>query len=75
VRALSDSLRPELASQHVRVSVIEPGAVKAELLMHVRPEVRAQWTAARRPIEQLEPEDVADAIAYSVTRARRIASS
>jgi len=72
VRAFSDSVREELASRHVRVSVIEPGAVNTELFTHLRPGVRTQ-TAAHLQIERLEPEDVADAIAYIVTRARRIA--
>jgi NADP-dependent 3-hydroxy acid dehydrogenase YdfG len=42
VGAFSESLRQELAPQHVRVSLVEPGAVDTELRDHNRPEVREQ---------------------------------
>ena len=73
VVAFSESLRQEITRRHVRVSVIEPGAVRTELVSHVRPEVRAQSTQTFTAIEQLEPEDIADAIQYIVSRPRRIA--
>jgi NADP-dependent 3-hydroxy acid dehydrogenase YdfG len=72
VGAFSESLRQEVTSQHVRVSLVEPGAVITELLDHLRPEIRNQ----PRPIdsiEKLEAEDIADAIGYIVTRPRRVA--
>ena len=56
----------------MRVSVIEPGAVNTELRDHLRPEVREQL-ARRSQFEAMEPEDIADAIAYLVTRPRRVA--
>jgi NADP-dependent 3-hydroxy acid dehydrogenase YdfG len=73
VGAFSDSLRQELTARHVRVSVVEPGAVRTELLSHVRPEVLAQAPHLSASIERLEAEDIADVIAYVVTRPRRVA--
>jgi len=72
VGAFSESLRQEVAGRHVRVSVIEPGSAKTELRSHMRADVQAR-SHARASVERLEPEDVADAVAYVVTRPRRIA--
>jgi NADP-dependent 3-hydroxy acid dehydrogenase YdfG len=52
--------------------VIEPGSAKTELRSHMRPAVQAR-SHSRASVERLEPEDVADAVAYVVTRPRRIA--
>jgi NADP-dependent 3-hydroxy acid dehydrogenase YdfG len=72
VNAFSESLRQEVTERHVRVSVIEPGAVATELSSHNRPEVLEQ---IRRTFdfERLQSDDIADAIAYVVTRARHVA--
>jgi NADP-dependent 3-hydroxy acid dehydrogenase YdfG len=73
VGAFSESLRQEVTRRHVRVSLVEPGFVATELLTHVRPEVREQSAHRFSDIEPLEPGDIADAIAYIVTRPRRMA--
>jgi NADP-dependent 3-hydroxy acid dehydrogenase YdfG len=73
VGAFSESLRQEFSRRHVRVSVVEPGAVATELADHLRPEVREQMMARFGDIERLESEDIADAILYVVTRPRRVA--
>ena len=39
VGAFSESLRQEVTKRHVRVSLVEPGAVETELAGHNRPEV------------------------------------
>lgn len=73
LNAFAESLRQELVSERVRVSVVEPGTVDTELVNHLSEITR---DAARRQIsgiEALRPEDVADAIAYIVTRERRVA--
>src|SRR5580693_7747260 len=71
VGAFSESLRQEMAKQYVRVSLVEPGATATELATHNRPEVldaiRGQFGA------RMEAEDIADAIAYIVTRPRHVA--
>jgi NADP-dependent 3-hydroxy acid dehydrogenase YdfG len=71
--SFSDSLRQEVLGKKVRVSVVEPGLVDTELVTHMREEVQQ---AARRQFEQVEPmrpEDIADAVAFIVTRDRRVA--
>jgi NADP-dependent 3-hydroxy acid dehydrogenase YdfG len=73
VGAFSESLRQELATRHVRVSVVEPGAVDTELPDHLRPEVREQLHKRFGDIERMQAEDIADAIVYIVTRPRRVA--
>jgi NADP-dependent 3-hydroxy acid dehydrogenase YdfG len=72
VGAFSESLRQEVARRHVRVSLVEPGAVATELVSHNRPEIREQM-AGRDDFERMVPEDIAEAIAYIVTRPWRMA--
>jgi NADP-dependent 3-hydroxy acid dehydrogenase YdfG len=71
--AFSESLRQELVKSRVRVSVVEPGTVDTELASHLRADIRAAVAGQVASIEALQPEDIADAIAYIVTRDRRIA--
>ena len=73
VGAASESLRQELAARHVRVSLVEPGAVDTELPTHVREEVREQMMQRFDGIERLQADDIADAILYIVTRSRHVA--
>jgi NADP-dependent 3-hydroxy acid dehydrogenase YdfG len=73
VGAFSESLRQELAERHVRVSLVEPGAVETELSDHLRPEIREQAMKRFVAIERLRASDIADAIAYIVTRPRHVA--
>jgi NADP-dependent 3-hydroxy acid dehydrogenase YdfG len=73
VGAFSESLRQELAERHVRVSLVEPGAVATELADHVRPEVREQMMKRFGGIDRLQASDIADAIAYVLTRPRHVA--
>lgn len=68
VGAFSESFRQEFASRRVRSTLVEPGAVATELTDHIREGVREQVRERFADIEVLEPEDIADAIAYAVTR-------
>jgi NADP-dependent 3-hydroxy acid dehydrogenase YdfG len=66
----TESLRQELLAEHVRVGVVEPGAVDTGQLPGIGPD------AARRQVGDIEPlraSDIADAIAYIITRDRRVA--
>ena len=72
VGAFSESLRQEVTRRHVRVSLVEPGAVATELVSHNRPEIRERL-AGGDDFERMESEDIADAIAYIVTRPWRMA--
>jgi NADP-dependent 3-hydroxy acid dehydrogenase YdfG len=71
VGALSESLRQELATRYVRVSLVEPGATATELADHNRPEILA--TIRGQFGQRMEAEDIADAISYIVTRPRHVA--
>jgi NADP-dependent 3-hydroxy acid dehydrogenase YdfG len=73
VGAFSESLRQEVTGRHVRVSLVEPGAVDTELPDHIRAEIRDQMMGRFTDIERLQAQDIADAIAYIVTRPRRTA--
>jgi NADP-dependent 3-hydroxy acid dehydrogenase YdfG len=73
VNGFTEALRQELQPQHVRVSVIEPGTVDTELASHTREELRSGIQAQTASIETLQPEDIADAVAYIVTSKRRVA--
>jgi NADP-dependent 3-hydroxy acid dehydrogenase YdfG len=68
VGAFSESFRQEFASRRVRSTIIEPGAVETELTDHIRDGVREQVRSRFTDIKSLEGTDVADAIAYAVTR-------
>ena len=71
VGAFSESLRQEVTRRYVRVSLVEPGATATELASHNRPEVlqsiRSQFG------QTMQAADIADAIAYIVTRPRHVA--
>jgi NADP-dependent 3-hydroxy acid dehydrogenase YdfG len=73
VGAFSESLRQEVTKRNVRVSLVEPGAVDTELTDHLRPEIQELAKQRFAGMEKLEAGDIADAIAYIVTRPRRMA--
>ena len=69
VVAFSEALRREVCADNIRVSCIEPGVVETELRDHIghaaTKSTLDQWAASMR---QLQPDDVADAIVFCVTR-------
>jgi NADP-dependent 3-hydroxy acid dehydrogenase YdfG len=73
VGAFSEALRQEVNTRHVRVSLVEPGAVETELVGHNRPEVQETVKGRFAGVERLRSEDIADAISYVVTRPRHVA--
>jgi NADP-dependent 3-hydroxy acid dehydrogenase YdfG len=73
VTAFSEALRQEVMQQHLRVSVVEPGTVDTELASHVREDLREAIARQHAGMELLRAEDIADAVAYIVTRDRRVA--
>jgi NADP-dependent 3-hydroxy acid dehydrogenase YdfG len=73
VGAFSESLRQEVTSRHVRISLVEPGVVATELPAHNRPEVLDAIKERFGGIERLEAEDIAETIEFIVTRPRRVA--
>lgn len=75
VGVFSEALRQEVAGRHVRVSLVEPGVVGTELAGHNRPEILKRIEERHATMEILRAEDVADAVAYIVTRPHRVAVS
>ena len=73
VGAFSDALRKEITKRHVRVSLVEPGAVATELGSHVRPEVRAVLEQRLAGVERMQADDIAEAVLFVVTRPRHVA--
>jgi NADP-dependent 3-hydroxy acid dehydrogenase YdfG len=73
VVALTESLRQEVTQRHIRVAVVEPGAVATELPTHNRPEVLETMRQRFGDMEMLQATDIADAITYVVTRPRHVA--
>jgi NADP-dependent 3-hydroxy acid dehydrogenase YdfG len=73
VKGFTEALRQEVTQKHVRVGVLEPGAVSTELVSHNSQAVRDDLAAsdADRIPEPLQPHDIAENIAFMVTRPRR----
>jgi NADP-dependent 3-hydroxy acid dehydrogenase YdfG len=72
VGAFSEALRQEVTGRHVRVSLVEPGAVDTELRVHNRPEIQEQMRQRFGDIEILHADDIASAVLYLVTRPWRM---
>jgi NADP-dependent 3-hydroxy acid dehydrogenase YdfG len=74
VNAFSEALRQEVTARHVRVGLVEPGAVDTELASHnTDPEVVARLQQRFGSIERLTASDIAEVIMFMVTRPRRMA--
>jgi NADP-dependent 3-hydroxy acid dehydrogenase YdfG len=73
VTHLSVHLRTELGPKGVRVSAIEPGIVGTELQDHVDYQGALDWLeGSKSQVEWLKPEDVAEAIAFTVSLPKRV---
>ncbi|WP_047866074.1 SDR family NAD(P)-dependent oxidoreductase [Rubrobacter aplysinae] len=73
VNAISDGLRKENVDDHLRVTVIEPGAVATELTEHISDdEAKDAIEGMVNRMDPLQSEDVANAIAYAVTQPARV---
>jgi len=73
VNGFTEALRQEVTKKQVRVGVLEPGAVETELISHNNDAVKdhlAVSDAENIPVK-LQPQDIAESIAYMVTRHRR----
>ncbi|MBV9450830.1 MAG: SDR family NAD(P)-dependent oxidoreductase [Streptosporangiaceae bacterium] len=68
VTGFSEAIRQEVTKRHVRVSVLEPGAVDTELVSHNRPEVQERHQVRFADIRKMEAIDIAETIAFVVTR-------
>jgi len=72
VGAFSEALRQEVTRRHLRVSVIEPGAVDTELVSHNRPEVQESHRERFARTQKMEAADIAEMIAFVITRPRHM---
>ncbi|MDB5439812.1 MAG: short-chain dehydrogenase/reductase [Caulobacteraceae bacterium] len=71
--SFSDSLRKEVHKEGVRVTVISPGLAATELRDHIGDKnVQAALNAQANAIQQLQAQDIADAILYAVSRPARV---
>lgn len=69
INAFSEALRQEVHSQHIHVTVIEPGATESELAWHTtNPEMKRQEATRKTTMEQLKSADVAAAVLYTLTQ-------
>jgi NADP-dependent 3-hydroxy acid dehydrogenase YdfG len=71
VNGFTEALRQEVTRKHVRVGVLEPGAVDTELVSHNNEQVKADLAASTDIPEPLQPDDIADSVAFMITRPRR----
>ncbi|MGO4804635.1 SDR family NAD(P)-dependent oxidoreductase [Arthrobacter sp. 2MCAF15] len=71
VNGFTEALRQEVTQRHVRVGVLEPGGVDTELGSHNTPDIRGEMIDPfYEQTEVLAPGDIADGVAYMVTRPR-----
>lgn len=69
VTALSEGLRAELsATEGIRVTVIEPGAVATELTDTITDEEVLDYFRSRGELRKLDAEDIAASIVYAVSQ-------
>ena len=74
VNAFSESLRQEVTTRGVRVSLVEPGAVSTELTDHItQPEAKEASVQMYTSMRALQSEDIARAILYVVGQPPHVA--
>ena len=72
VTHLSANLRTEFGPQDVRVTNIEPGIVRSELLSHLDDDQAAGLAPWIDSVGSLSAEELADVVAYAASRARHV---
>jgi len=73
VNAFSEGIRQELIGKRVRVGIVGPGTVETEITDHLPAEAREAFNQRTAGMVKLQPEDIAEAVVYMVTRDRRVA--
>jgi NADP-dependent 3-hydroxy acid dehydrogenase YdfG len=72
VSAIAESLRREVGGDGIRVTCIEPGAVKTEFTSHMRADVRDAVALRLGDMEQLTGGDIAAAILFAIAQPKRV---
>ena len=67
IQAFAETLRKEIAAENIKISVIQPGSVRTDMQECSEAEKRE----AVANDEMLEPEEIADAIVFVLTRSPR----
>ncbi|WP_394789220.1 SDR family NAD(P)-dependent oxidoreductase [Rhodoferax sp.] len=71
MNGFTESLRQEVTRRHVRVGVLEPGAVVTELISHNNEQMLSEILEPFNALHQrLDADDIADGIEFMVTRPR-----
>ncbi len=71
--AISEALRQELIEDNVQVTMVEPGAVETELPDHITDQEAREGIQSVYGLDTiLQPEDIANAIAYCVVQPKRV---
>lgn len=74
VSAFAESLRQEVTERGVRVVVVEPGFVETELTSHITdPMMRAAAQSIGQSMRTLQPENIADVIAFALSQPDHVA--
>jgi len=74
VTAFSESLRQEVTTRGVRVTVIEPGFVATELTTHLTdPSMRAAAAEMAEAMRTLQPGDIAEAVLFALRQPEHVA--
>ena len=72
VHAITQTLRLELAGSPVRVTEVCPGMVQTDFALNRLDGDQERAAAVYRGMDPLTPEDVADVVAFAVTRPGRV---
>ena len=75
VNAFSDGLRQELASKHVRVSIVAPGFTESEMMYKIRPDLLEKIRASLEAMPSMTAAEVAETVTFCVTRPAGVAIS
>jgi NADP-dependent 3-hydroxy acid dehydrogenase YdfG len=73
VNAFSEGIRQELIGKRVRVGLVEPGTEQTEITESLPAQAQQAQAGKTEGMVKLQPEDIADAVLYIVTRDRRVA--
>ena len=68
VNAFSDGMRQELASKHVRVSIVAPGMTESEMIYKIRPDLLEKIRTTRGATPSMSAAGVAATVTFVVTR-------
>ncbi|MBU6227935.1 MAG: SDR family oxidoreductase [Acidobacteria bacterium] len=73
VNAFSDGMRQELASKHVRVSIVAPGMTESEMIYKIRADLLAKIRATLEAMPSMTAAEVAETVTFVVTRPAGVA--